>query len=148
MKFRQTVNSEIPSADLIPMLNVMMGILAFFVIVALSLSAQQSLTLQLPEEIDSTEEAGEAETLEEPLTKGGPMVVQLFKDGKLKLEETDLDKQRLQAQIKSFLATNDKDPIFLVPNRKQKYEKVLQTLGIMKEVGGDRVSLVIDDIGQ
>ncbi len=143
MKLKQTVKSEIPITDLTPMLNVMMGLLAFFVMVTLSLSAQQSLNLQLPEEIKATEDA---ENLEEPLAKGGPMVVQLSQDGKIQLEKIELDTERLKAQIKSFLASNPKDPIFLVPNHKQEYEKVAQVLGTMREVGGDRVSLVIDDL--
>jgi biopolymer transport protein ExbD len=47
MRFKQEQSSKLPQVDLIPMLNVMMGILAFFVMITMSLGSEQLIEVQL-----------------------------------------------------------------------------------------------------
>jgi biopolymer transport protein ExbD len=42
--------SKIPTIDLVPMLTVMMGVLAFFVVIAVSLGSEQLIEVELPPE--------------------------------------------------------------------------------------------------
>ena len=143
MKFRNRVNPDIPETDLIPMLNVMLGLMAYFIIVTMTLSSQSAFNLQLPEEVKK-DEVEDVDTRQLP--NEGPLVIELEEDGRFLVERAHLDEETLIEQLELFLERNEKDPIFLKPNRKQNYEKVLQTLGMVKAVGGDRVSLIIDDV--
>ncbi|MGD1907898.1 MAG: ExbD/TolR family protein, partial [Leptolyngbyaceae cyanobacterium] len=48
MRFRQQYETKPPQIDLIPMLTVMMGVLAFFVVVSTSLGSGQVVEMKLP----------------------------------------------------------------------------------------------------
>ncbi|PSB68311.1 biopolymer transporter ExbD, partial [filamentous cyanobacterium CCP1] len=43
MRFKHRQQSQLPEVNLIPMLNVMMGILAFFVMITMMLTTQQGV---------------------------------------------------------------------------------------------------------
>ncbi len=125
------------------MLNVMLGLMAYFIIVTMTLSTQSAFNLQLPEEVKKDDVENVDTDL---LTKDGPMVIELSKEGQFIVEEARLDEKTLIAQLKYFLERNKKDPVFFKPDKQQEYEKVLQTLATIRKVGGDRISLVIDDV--
>lgn len=143
MNFRSKPQSGIPQTDLIPMLNVMLGMMAYFIIVTMTMSSQSSFSLLLPDEIkqDDVEDV-----VLDLLDKKGPMVVELAKDGRFVIEKAQLNEEKFLTQLKVFLAQNKTDPVFLKPDKQQGYENVLQTLAMMRKIGGDRISLVIDDI--
>lgn len=145
MNFRNKTHSEIPQTDLIPMLNVMLGMMAYFIIVTMTMSSQSSFNLLLPDEVKE----GDVENIEaeQLLANDGPLVVELAKDGRFVIEKAKLDDSKFIAQLKIFLERNQTDPVFLKPDKEQGYEKVLQTLAMMRKIGGDRISLVIDDVG-
>lgn len=130
-------------ADLIPMLNVMLGLMAYFIIVTMTMSTQAAFNLQLPEEVKKDDIEKIDTTL---LSKQGPMVIELSKEGQFIVEQAKLDQKTLISQLKLFMEQNKKDPIFFKPHPQQGYEKVLQTLATIRQVGGDRISLVIDDV--
>ena len=48
MRFRETKDTAPPQVDLIPMLTVMMGVLAFFVVVTLTLGSEEKIDMKLP----------------------------------------------------------------------------------------------------
>lgn len=143
MNFRSKPQSGIPQTDLIPMLNVMLGMMAYFIIVTMTMSSQSSFSLLLPDEIkqDDVEDV-----VLDLLDKKGPMVVELAKDGRFVIEKAQLNEEKFLTQLKVFLAQNKTDPVFLKPDKQQGYENVLQTLAMMRKIGGDRISLVIDDV--
>ena len=142
MNFRNKSKTEIPETDLIPMLNVMLGMMAYFIIVTMTMSSQSAFNLVLPDEVKESE-VDDVDI--ELLADKGPMIVELNPEGQFVVEEAKLDKAKLTSQLKRFVAYNQTDPIFLKPDNKQGYEKVLQTLAMMRKIGGDRVSLVIDE---
>ncbi|MFW5667147.1 MAG: ExbD/TolR family protein, partial [Coleofasciculus sp.] len=75
MRFRtQRTQSSIPSIQLIPMLNVIMGVLAFFVMNSMLLTTQEGVNVQLP----NTEN-----TQTQPPENPTPLVVQLKSQGQL-----------------------------------------------------------------
>jgi biopolymer transport protein ExbD len=144
MNFRNRTQSEIPLTDMIPMLNVMLGLMAYFIIVTMTMAAQSSFNLKLPDEVNENDIENVETTL---LVNQGPMVVELAPDGRFVIEKAQLNDQQLIEQIKLFLEQNKTDPIFLKPDKQQGYEKVLQTLALMRKIGGDRISIVIDEVG-
>ncbi|MGC1306241.1 MAG: biopolymer transporter ExbD, partial [Phormidesmis sp.] len=123
--------------DLIPMLTVMMGVLAFFVVVSVSLGSEQLIQVDLPPE--ETEETPVPETVQEPF------IVEMDASGQQLLNGQAVEGDQLSAAVQAYLARNADSIVYLVPSRELPYEQVMQFLGDMRTVGGDRVSLALED---
>ena len=136
MRFRQSEDNGIPPIDLIPMLTVMMGVLAFFVVISVSLGSEELIQVDLPAE--ETEETPVADTVQDPF------IVEMDASGQQLLNGVPIAPDRLIAEVKSYLARTD-STVYLVPSRELPYEQVMQFLGDMRAVGGDRVSLALDE---
>ncbi len=135
MRFKQRKTAQLPEVDLIPMLNVMMGILAFFVMITMTLSNEQLLEVQLPNK--------QAVAVEPSLAE--PFIVEIDAQGKLLLNNQLIDKVQLEAQMEFYLAQSLENTVFILPNRQLAYEQVIQFLAEMRKIGGDRVSLAISE---
>ncbi len=139
MRFRNTSNSnDIPTIDLIPMLTVMMGVLAFFVVISVSLGSEQLIQVDLPPE--RTEDTPTAADVTQE-----PFIVEMDATGQQLLNGTPVTPEQLTVEINRYLAANTDKTVYLVPSRDLSYEKVMQFLGDMRSVGGDRVSLALEE---
>jgi biopolymer transport protein ExbD len=138
MRFKQEQNSKLPQVDLIPMLNVMMGILAFFVMITMTLGSEQFIEVQLP-----AEQEAEAEP---PPLPADPFIVELVGENEVQLNGQPTDMDSLKVQMEAYLGRNPDNVVFLLPNQDLPYEQVMQFLGEMRAVGGDRVSLAIEEL--
>ncbi|WP_121968567.1 biopolymer transporter ExbD [Leptolyngbya sp. BC1307] len=136
MRFRQTEDNGIPPIDLIPMLTVMMGVLAFFVVVSVSLGSEELIQVDLPAE--ETEETPVADTVQDPF------IVEIDASGQQLLNGAPIAPDQLTAEIENYLARTD-STVYLLPSRELPYEQVMQFLGEMRSVGGERVSLALDE---
>jgi len=136
MRFKNRVQSgKMPEVNLIPMLNVMMGILAFFVMITMMLTSEQGVEIQLP--------AGENTP---PPDEAPPpvLVVELNAQGQFFVEEEPFEQQQLESQLRFFLRQDEEAFVVLQADETLPYERVLQVLADLKEIGGDRVSLGIE----
>ncbi len=133
MRFKQQQNARFPEINVIPMLTVMMGTVGFFVVVTLGLAAQQAVDVTLP-----SSEASPSPTPPEPL------VVRLNSQGQTLVEGKVIPKPQLSGQIQTYLTQNPQGSVLLNPQPQLPYEQVIQVLGEMRAVGGDRVSLAIE----
>ncbi|MEL6556063.1 MAG: biopolymer transporter ExbD [Cyanobacteria bacterium J06621_11] len=139
MRFRHSQeDSGIPNIDLIPMLTVMMGVLAFFVVVAVSLGSEQLIQVDLPPE-QSEDTPTATDTVQEPF------IVEMDATGQQLLNGEPIDDAQLAVEIDGYLARNAEKVVYLVPSRELPYEQVMQFLGDMRAVGGDRVSLALEE---
>lgn len=139
MRFRKPQeDSGIPTIDLIPMLTVMMGVLAFFVVISVSLGSEQLIQVDLPPE-QSEETPTATKTIQEPF------VVEMDETGQRLLNGEAIDAEQLVVEIDRYLARNADKVVYLVPSRELPYEQVMQFLGEMRTVGGDRVSLALEE---
>lgn len=136
MKFSQQ-ESTIPEINLIPMLNVMMGILAFFVMITMTLSKQKSLEVQLPQEAGGQQEIKLSDLKNQ-------FVVDLDIKGQVFQDKQYISDKELQAKVRQYLQDNPKGNVFLKPNPKLTYEKMMHKLDLMRAAGGERVSLIIE----
>lgn len=135
MRFKsQRQSSGIPTIDLIPMLNVMMGVLAFFVMTSMMLTTQDGVDVQLP--------SGEAGAAQQNLPE--PLVAEFKEQGQIFLGNQPVAKEQLFEQMKVYVAQNPQGAVLLKADSKLPYEQVIQLLGEMRDVGGDRVSLAIE----
>jgi biopolymer transport protein ExbD len=138
MRFKQQQQSKLPQVDLIPMLNVMMGILAFFVMITMSLGSEQLIEVQLPAE-------QQPEAAPPPLP-ANPFIVELVGENEIQLNGQPIELEGLKGEMEGYLSRDGENVVFLLPNQDLPYEQVMQFLGEMRDVGGDRVSLAIEDI--
>ncbi len=139
MRFRNSSEDNgIPTIDLIPMLTVMMGVLAFFVVVSVSMGSEQLIQVDLPSQ-ESEDASTAVETLQDPF------IIEMDETGQRLLNGQPIAADLLTAEMEAYLARNTDQTIYLVPSRSLPYEQVMQFLGDMREVGGDRVSLALQE---
>lgn len=138
MRFKsQQKSSQMPEVNLVPMMDVIMTILTFFIIVSMTLTAEQgAVNVTLP----STGGAGVSKQ-----KTPDPLVVSLNQQGQIFLENQPVSEAQLAVPIKAYLQQNPEGAVILKADKNLPYEKVLQLLGKMRDLGGDRVSLAIDD---
>lgn len=129
---------SIPEINLIPMLNVMMGILAFFVMITMTLTPQKSLEIQLPQETRDQQQEIELSDLKTQF------IVDLDANGQASQKKTPIASAELQGRVRQYLQRNSQGTVFLRPNPKLSYEAMMQRLESMRSVGGERVSLIIE----
>lgn len=127
--------SSVPTINLVPMLDVLMTVLTFFIITSMVLTTQSSVDVQLPSNSnDNTQQGATPE----------PVVVALNPQGQILLGKQSVSKEQLFEQMKAYLAQNPQGAVLLKADSKLPYEQVIQLLGEMRDVGGDRVSLTIE----
>jgi len=73
-----------------------------------------------------------------------PFVVGMNQQGQILVGNKPASKDQLTQQMQSYLTKNPKGAVILKADRKLPYEQVVQVLGEMRDVGGDRVSLGVD----
>ena len=134
MRFKsEQSDGQMPEVNLVPMMDVIMTILTFFIIISMTLSDFQSVNVPLPK----TDNASKEKLPE-------PMVVAINKQGQLQLRNQTVTQDQLSQQIVAYLEKNPKGAIVLRADRQLTYEKVVQVFSTIQQVGGDRVSLAVE----
>lgn len=136
MRFSKHQSSKLPQVDLIPMLTVMMGILAFFVVITVSLGSEKLIDVQLPAE--------QPDNAPPPLP-ADPFIVELVGENQVQLNGQPVAVDALKGEMEAYLSRNPENIVFLLPDQDLPYEQVMQFLGEMRSVGGSRVSLAIEE---
>ena len=129
-------HSQMPEINLIPMLDVLMTVLTFFIIVSMSLTGEQLFNLSLP--------TGEAESGKKTASENAKLTIGLDKDGKAVMDNQPTTEQEVVQRVQEFLSENPKGVVTLKADRGLKYENVLGLLRILRDMGGDRVFLAIE----
>ncbi len=120
--------------NLVPMMDVIMTILTFFIIVSMTLTSQQSVNVTLPNASAGAESANEPD----------PLVIGLNKQGQILLDNKPVNETLMEQRMQAYLQQNAKGAVILKADRDLSYQKVVELLGKMRDVGGDRVSLAIE----
>jgi len=127
---------KVPQPDLTPMMDVVLTILTFFIIVSMSLTNQRGFEVALP---DSNQPAPQQVDLENLL------LVKLDQQGQLLIGETPVSEDQVKAQIKTYLSQNPKGSVVLTAGEGVAYDEVVQAFGNLRDAGGDRVSLGVEE---
>lgn len=135
MGFRKRQRPSMPELNLVPMMDVLMTVLTFFIIVSMTLSIDQGVEVTLP----SDQPQPEMEESPPPV-----LVVEMNGSEEFSVEGETFEKAQLLGQLRLFLRQDEKAQVVLQANEALPYEQVLQTLTELKTVGGDRISLAIE----
>ena len=143
MRFRdRQTGSRIPTVNLVPMMDVLMTVLTFFIIISMSLTGQQLVNVALPG-------LGGA-NIRQPKNKPKSslplktLVLGLNMKGDVLMDNKPVDNTRLAVNIQKYLAKNPKGKIVLKADRDLPYDKVAKLLERVSKIGGDRVSLAVE----
>lgn len=117
-------------------MDVLMTVLTFFIIISMTLGSEKLIDVQLPaEQPDNAPATLPAE----------PFIVELTGENQVQLNGQPTDVETLKGQMTAYLARNPENTVFLLPSQDLPYEQVMQFLGEMRAVGGNRVSLAIEE---
>ncbi|WP_084544302.1 ExbD/TolR family protein [Chroogloeocystis siderophila] len=132
---QQRHSSQIPEVNLIPMMDVLMSVLTFFIITSMTLSGRRIANVSLPAVGNGVRE--QSSLLE-------PLIVGLNQRGEIIIDDKSITITALEPKIKLYLEQSPQALVILKADKKLQYKQVVQVLRKMRDVGGDRVSLAIE----
>jgi biopolymer transport protein ExbD len=115
--------------EIIPLIDVIFCILTFFILAAVGLSRQQAISLDLPKASTGAPQMREM------------LVVSLDDFGQVYLEKQLITRNQLLDALKNYHQSNPNGIMVLHASRNAMYNEVIQVLDMLRQVGGDRVSL-------
>ncbi len=116
--------------DIVPLIDVIFCILTFFILAAVAFSRQQAINLDLPKAATATPQMREM------------LLVSMDQFGEVYVEkERVVTRDELNQELRKYLVLNPKGSIVLNAARNVSYNKVIELLDSLREVGGDRVAL-------
>ncbi len=136
MKINLNNPPEDVQVQIIPLIDVVFCILTFFILASLQFTRQQSINIDLPRANTATSSA-QAETEREIL----PVTIDAV--GQIYVEKQPVQRQQLADILKRYLVDNPKGTLVLYASRSATYNDVIEILDLLRQVGGDRVSLAI-----
>ena len=136
---RRQVNAQIPEVNLVPMMDVLMTVLTFFIIISMSLTGQQLLNVRLPQSVE-----GDGAIEETQITQVDALVVGLDRDGRILIDSEPVNFSQLSQQVRSYFAQNPNGKLVLKADRELTYSEVAALLTDLRAIGGNRVSLAVE----
>ncbi|MGK7890504.1 MAG: ExbD/TolR family protein [Leptolyngbyaceae cyanobacterium] len=136
-RHQSTSRGQTPEVNLVPLMDVLMSVLTFFIIISMNLGSQSILSVEAPAPGNADDVIAPADQETEPL------VIGLNQEGELLMADIPVEMDRLASAIRQYLAENPEGYIRLKADRSLNYRDVTSTLTTLREMGSGRVSLVI-----
>ncbi|MEH1816591.1 MAG: biopolymer transporter ExbD [Nostoc sp.] len=121
--------------QIIPLIDVVFCILTFFLLAALQFTRQQAINVDLPKASPST--------VSGITSQSGSVIVTIDAVGNTYIEKQPVKQEDLRQSLKQYLQANPNAVVVLNASRTATYNDVIETLDLLRQVGGDRVSLGI-----
>ncbi|MBD2576259.1 biopolymer transporter ExbD [Oscillatoria sp. FACHB-1406] len=115
--------------EIIPLIDVIFCILVFFLLAAVDVSRQRAIGLDLPKA-----STGEAQRPEQVL-------VSLDYAGQIYIEQQPVADDRLYQAVESYFQRRPDTIMLLYASKDVRYDRVMQVLDVLRQVGGRRVAL-------
>ncbi|MFP4009771.1 MAG: ExbD/TolR family protein [Spirulinaceae cyanobacterium] len=132
MRFKTRRSGALPQVNLVPMLDVLMSVLTFFIISAIALTDRRLGNIEIP---------GAAGDL--PLENTVALTIGLNETGEILSNNQIITETELATLMQAYLQDNPDGTIVLKADRDLAYTEVSQLLKKMGKIGGDRVSLAV-----
>ncbi|MFZ9738233.1 MAG: ExbD/TolR family protein [Prochlorotrichaceae cyanobacterium] len=130
---RKAQTDSLPEINLVPMLDVMMSVLTFFIIITMSFSGNVIQNLENP-----TGNGGIAEDIIE-----GPLLIGLNGDGEIIYEGEAIPLAEMQTVVRQYRTQDPLGEIIFKADRNLPYQAVAAVLEAIADQGSDRISLTI-----
>jgi biopolymer transport protein TolR len=136
-KRRRSHKKRKPMAEInvTPFVDVMLVLLIIFMVAA------PLMTVGVPIELPKTAATALPSEEEEPLT------ITITADGRLELQETEIDRNTLVPKLQAIAAERENDKVFLRADGAVPYEIVMQVMGALNAGGFRDIGLVTDGGG-
>ncbi len=134
LRNRHRGSTHVPEPNLVPMMDVVLTVLMFFIVMSMAPKAKMIKNVALP----STDKGKVEEVMPDP------MIIGMNKQGQNLVDNQPIDDLALGNKVVEYLNKNSKGAVVLKADKALAYEKVIKTLGILRDVGGDRVSLALE----
>ncbi|MEH1943610.1 MAG: biopolymer transporter ExbD [Nostoc sp.] len=121
--------------QIIPLIDVVFCILTFFLLAALQFTRQQAINVDLPKASSSS--------VSGITSQSGNLIVTIDAVGNTYIEKQPVKRDDLGQRLKQYLQANPSAVVVLNASRTATYNDVIETLDLLRQVGGDRVSLGI-----
>lgn len=137
MKINLHSSTDEAQVQIVPLIDVIFCILTFFLLAALQFTRQQAINIDLPKATSGTSATLNTQASRDIL----PVTIDAL--GQTYVEKQQIDKTRLEATLRDYLQKNPKGLLVLNASRSATYNDVIEILDLLRQVGGDRVSLGI-----
>jgi len=115
-------HAPISELNLVPMMDVLMAILIFFIVISMTLSKGHNvLGVNLPKTEDGKSSSNEK--------KPDPMVVGINRQGQVVIQNKPVTPSEVEAQIKAYFQKSPQGFVVLQADRTLAYEKITKLLG-------------------
>jgi biopolymer transport protein ExbD len=127
--------------NLIPMMDVLMAVLTFFIVISMTLSTGQNVIgVNLPQ----TETGDGAKPSTPDAKTPEPLMVGMNKQGQIIIQNKTIEPAQLNTQLQTYLQQSPNGVIVFQADKTLTYEKLAKVLGQIRAIGGDRVALAVD----
>lgn len=131
-------SSQIPEINLVPMMDVLMTVLTFFIIISITLGSEQIFTVDAPESED-------ASLLEDTANSVEPFVVGLNSERELLLQDEVVSEQELTAAVTAYLSDNPDGMLHLKADRGLEFEAASEVLVLLQAIAiGREIALIVE----
>ncbi|MBO1057232.1 MAG: biopolymer transporter ExbD [Dolichospermum sp. JUN01] len=137
MKVKLDTPTEDVQIQIIPLIDVVFCILTFFLLAALQFTRQQAINVDLPKASTGENSAANSQIKSKIL----PVTIDAI--GLTYIEKEPVKQEELEARLKQYIQANPDGILVLNASRTATYNDVIQTLDLLRKVGGNRVSLGI-----
>ena len=124
MNFRKDFRADVPGFQLAPMVDVVFLLLCFFVASQIFAQWEMSIDIQLP----TAESAGAPDRLP------GEIIVNVFEDGSVVVNQQSLDDDALMALLSRIVELFPGQPVLIRADKATDYEHVIRVLDLCRRV--------------
>jgi len=122
------------------MMDVLMTVLTFFIIISMTLTGQQILDISVPKSVKGIK-TQEQSTNDDP----EPLIVGLDSQGQIILDNEVVTFPQLRQRVKQHRIEYPDGSTILKADRELAYAEVAKFLDQMRAIGGNRISLAVED---
>ena len=123
MKFKTDNRSKAPTLAMTSMLDVIFLLLCFFVTVSVFSQWESEISIKLPN----------AKTAQEPERLPGEIIVNLTREGKVRVNGGDMPLGELKMRLAKISKFYPGQPVFIRADREVKYERLVEVIDTCRE---------------
>ncbi len=131
MEFKRTARRT-PRPDMMPMIDVVFFLLVFFMLFSTLRAAPMGLDVELPSAASGTPQ------------QASPFEISVNREGAFYVADRMVTGTELRSQLQSAMASNPDVFVIIKADRQVRYEHVVSAIDHVRQVGGSRLGLAVE----